>query len=274
MRRVTSCFLLVVFVMSFVLPALATADQLPLKPPKHGGVYVVAHRGAHEGIPENTLAAYQKAIDIGVDFVEIDVRTTKDGKFVSIHNSKVDGYAEGVKGKVSELTLDALRALDIGGRVGPEWKGTKIPTFEEILDLCKGKVGIYLDLKDAPIEKLVPLIRERGMEHDVIWYLSPDEVAPLRAACPECIEMPDPGPEPELPALLEKAKPRVVASSWDVYSKSYVDKCHAAGAIVIVDESTPDCWDKCLEWGTDGIQTDHPEKLVKFLDARSQSKTK
>ena len=52
-----------------------------LKPPKHDGVYVVAHRGAHEGIPENTLPAYQKAIDLGADFVEIDVRTTKDGKF-------------------------------------------------------------------------------------------------------------------------------------------------------------------------------------------------
>ena len=75
-----------------------------LKEPKNG-VYVIAHRGAHNGIPENSLAAYRKAIDLGCDFVEIDVRTTKDGKFVSIHNSRVDEYVTGVKAKVSDLIL-------------------------------------------------------------------------------------------------------------------------------------------------------------------------
>ncbi|MBN2307888.1 MAG: hypothetical protein JXR94_02890, partial [Candidatus Hydrogenedentes bacterium] len=66
----------------------------PLKPPKHG-VYVVAHRGAHEGIPENTLAAYRQAIELGVDFVEIDLRLTRDGEYVSVHNSTVDDYVTG-----------------------------------------------------------------------------------------------------------------------------------------------------------------------------------
>ena len=108
----------------------APGEDLPLRAPKHGGVYVVAHRGAHEGIPENTLAAYQKAIDLGVDFVEIDVRTTKDGRFVSIHNSTVDAYGDGATGEVMDFTLAELRALDIGSRVGPEWEGAKVPTFD------------------------------------------------------------------------------------------------------------------------------------------------
>ena len=88
--------------------------ELPLRPPKHGGVYVVAHRGAHQGIPENTLAAYQRAIDLGCDFVEIDLRTTRDGRFVSIHNDTVDAYTEDAKGPVRDFTLEELRALDIG----------------------------------------------------------------------------------------------------------------------------------------------------------------
>ena len=124
---------------------------------KHG-VYVIAHRGAHVGIPENSLAAYQKAIDLGCDFVEIDVRTTKDGHFVSMHNSTIDEYVNGAKGKVSEHTLAELKLLDIGSRVGSEWKDTRVPTFEEILKLCQGKIGIYLDLKAASIPALVKII--------------------------------------------------------------------------------------------------------------------
>jgi glycerophosphoryl diester phosphodiesterase len=248
--------------------------DLPLKPPKHGGVYVVAHRGAHNNIPENTLPAYQKAMELGVDFVEIDVRTTKDGRFVSVHNDRIDGYAEGVKGPIKDFTLEELRALDVGSRVGPQWKGTKIPTFEEILDLCKGKVGIYLDLKNAPIEQLVPLVKERGMEHDVLWYIGPGFVPVLRKLSPACVAMPDPGPEMFLPNLLESVQPRVVAAVWRYFSKTFVEKCHAAKAIAIVDDDGPATWPQALAWGTDGIQTDHPEALIKFLDAHGKPPAK
>jgi glycerophosphoryl diester phosphodiesterase len=251
------------------LPVFGHAE-LGLKPPKHGGVYVVAHRGAHEGIPENSLAAYQKAIDLGCDFVEIDVRTTKDGKFVSVHNSSIDAYAPGKTGKVKDMTLDELRALDIGLRVGEQWKGTKIPTFEEILDLCKGKIGIYLDLKEAPVPELVSIIKAKGMEKDVIWYVGGKDLADLKSSCPECFEMPDPGPEKNLAKLLETEKPRIVASVWKQFSKSFVDACHAANAIVICDEEGTECWKDMLTWGTDGIQTDHPEQLIQYLAARKK----
>lgn len=263
-----------ILVLACGLDAAPAAGQLPLKPPKHGGVYVVAHRGAHEGIPENTLPAYQKAIDLDVDFVEIDVRTTKDGKFVSIHNDKVDGYAAEAKGAVKSLTFDEVRALDVGSRVGPEWKGAKIPAFEEILDLCKGKVGIYLDLKSAPIEKLIPMIRERGMEHDIVWYIGGSQVPLLHKECPECVEMPDPGVETLLPALLASVKPRVVAGTWDSFTKGFAEKCHAAGAIVIVDDGGPDSWGPLLERGADGIQTDRPGDLIKFLEERKKAQPK
>lgn len=251
-------------VASLLFAVCAIAD-IGLKPPKHGGIYVVAHRGAHEGIPENSLAAYQKAIDLECDFVEIDVRTTKDGKFVSVHNSTIDSYVPGKTGKVKEMTLDELRALDIGARVGDQWKGTKIPTFEEILDLCKGKIGIYLDLKDAPVPELVKVVQAKGMEKEVIWYVGGKNLSDLKSSCPECFEMPDPGPEKNLAKLLDEHKPRIVASVWEFLSKSFVESCHKAGAIVICDEDGTDCWKDMLAWGTDGIQTDHPADLIEYL---------
>jgi len=243
---------------------------LLLRPAKHGGVYVVAHRGAHQGIPENTLPAYRKAIELGVDFVEVDVRTTKDGKLVSIHNSTIDAYVEGATGKIEDFTLAELRTFDVGSRVGPEWKGTRIPTLEEILDLCKGKCGIYLDVKNASIPRLVEMITARRMEHEVVWYAGGGELEQVEELCPGCIIMPDPGPEDRLAALIDRFKPKVIASVWKHYSRSFVEKCHAGGAIVIVDESDPSCWEDAIAWGSDGIQTDHPKALIEFLENRKK----
>ena len=261
-----------VIIALFTLPiALLTAAESPIKsdvlpPPKQGGIYVVCHRGAHEDRPENTLAAYQRAIDLGADYVEIDTRTTKDGHIVSVHNSTVDAYTEDAKGKVSDFTLAELKAMDIGSRVDPKWKEERIPTFEEILKLCKGKIGIYLDLKDADVATLFEMIKAHDMVKDVIWYCDPEEHRYVMEH--GGISMPDPGPEENLAQLITDYSPKVVASVWRHFSPTFVETCHKAGAVVIVDESDPSCWEDALKWGTDGIQTDHPEEFIEYLKKR------
>lgn len=259
----------------------AVADPpATFRAPRNGGVYVIAHRGAHQGIPENTIPAYRKAIELGADFVEVDVRTTRDGRFVSVHNAGIARYVPGRQDKVAELTLAELRSLDVGAVIGPEWEGTRIPTFEEVLDLCKGRIGIYLDLKQAPVEPLVRMVEERGMLHDVVWYASDDELAQLHELAPDSLVMPDPGPGEQLPPLLERFKPKVVATVWRHHTPEMVAGCHEAGALVFADEDwggvaadiqagrTPKCWQEALAWGTDGIQTDRPAELIAFLKQR------
>jgi len=253
-------------------PGLAgqgTVTECITRKPRNG-IYVIAHRGVHHGIPENSLPAYQKAIDIGCDFVEIDVRTTRDGRFVSIHDSKIDDYAEGKKGKVNELTFDELRALDIGIRKGPQWKGTRIPSFEEILELCRGKIGIYLDLKSAPVDKLVEIIKRYGMEKDVIWYIPASDtknINELRLICPECLPMPDPGAKNNIKAVREKFSSCVLATDLKQLDGEFVKIAHENNIKVISDdkEAKKDEWTKMIEWKTDGIQTDKPEKLISYL---------
>lgn len=254
-------------VVAFNNLAIAEA-KLPL--PRHADVYVVAHRGAHDGIPENTLAAYSRAIELGCDFVEIDMRTTKDGHLVSVHDATIDAYAPGQSGKVKEMTLAELRALDIGSRVHERWRQERIPTLEEILALCKGKIGIYLDMKDAQTDSVLRAVRAHGMENSCIWYASPRQLLEVAARCPECLVMPDPGPEKFLPRMLKHFKPSVVASSFEQLSKAFVDDCHAAGALVIVDESDASSWKTMLEWGVDGIQTDDPAGLITFLHGQQR----
>jgi glycerophosphoryl diester phosphodiesterase len=242
-----------------------------LSPPRHGDVYVVAHRGAHIGIPENTLAAYEAAIKIGVDLVEVDLRTTRDGHIVSIHNNEIDSYVtNGEQGLVSDMTLEELKQLDIGSRIGPQRSNERIPAFEEILDLCKGRVGIYLDLKDASVDKLVSIVKKWDMAGQVLWYADFDELERVAELCPECILMPDPGPEENLPKVIERFQPSVIAAVWRHYSRSFAAKCHQAGAIVIVDESGPTCWEDACAWNSDGIQSDHPALLITFLELRKR----
>ncbi|RAS89387.1 glycerophosphodiester phosphodiesterase [Priestia endophytica] len=116
----------------------------------------VAHRGASAYAPENTIAAFDKAVEMKADYIEIDVQRSKDGKLVLIHDTTVDRTTDG-SGKVGNLTFKELRNLDAGSWKGEQFAGAQIPTFDEILDRYHGKIGILIELK-AP--ELYPGIEE------------------------------------------------------------------------------------------------------------------
>ena len=251
--------------------------QNGLPKPKNGNTYVIAHRGAHNGIPENSLAAYQKAIDLGCDFVEIDIRTTKDGKFVSVHNATIDDYVVGQKGEVKDYSLSQLRKMDIGIKVDEKWRNTKIPTFQEILALCQDKIGIYLDLKEADPKALIPIIKKYGMQEAIVWYLPASahkELEAIKTNCPECLIMPDPGKKRNIKKVLNIYEPKYMASDMGHISKSFVRQLHANEVKVFVDDDEDDPkkwqkeWQKLMKLGVDGIQTDQPEALIKFLSSQ------
>jgi glycerophosphoryl diester phosphodiesterase len=263
----------IAFLLCMALLPLFAQNALPT--PKHGKTYVIAHRGAHSGIPENSLPAYQKAIDLGCDFIEIDIRTTKDGGLVSVHNDTVDAYVTQAKGTVKDFTMEEIRTLDIGEKIGPEWKGTQVPTFEEILKLSQGKIGIYLDLKEADPLVLIPLLRKYDMAEQTVWYLggnAQDQIQTIQAQCPECLVMPDPGAEINIDRVVEKFHPPILATDMGELSATFVVKAHRAQALVFVDDRlrTEDEWDKILDFGTDGIQTDRPEALIRYLNSLTE----
>ena len=246
-----------------------------LPKPKNGNTYVVAHRGAHNGIPENTLAAYKKAIELGCDYVEIDVRRTKDGEFVSVHNSTIDAYVDGTTGKVSDFTLAELKQMNIGKRVGSAWENERIPTFEEILQLCHGQIGIYLDLKENLVSELVEIIKKYEMEGDIIWYIPASFMKPIKQVksdCDKCIPMPDPGSKKNIAKIVKEVQPLVIATDMGELSEEYIKIAHKHNVKVIADERHGNIeeWTKMLDWGTDGIQTDQPEELIRFLKEREK----
>ena len=114
-------------------------------------IYVAAHRGWSTKYPENTLEAMKAALEIGADQLETDVRITKDGELVLMHDATVDRTTNGT-GKVCDLTLAEIRQLDAGIKKAPEFAGLQVPTFIEFMELVKDHPTITLDveLKEYP----------------------------------------------------------------------------------------------------------------------------
>jgi glycerophosphoryl diester phosphodiesterase len=124
-------------------------------------VLKIGHRGAPAYEPENTLRSFGKAVEMGVDAVELDVRKTKDGRIVVVHDAEVDRTTDG-EGRVSELTLEEIKQLTAE-------KGEKIPTLEEALDFLNGKVKILIELKETGLEKdVLNLIHQKGLDKNVV----------------------------------------------------------------------------------------------------------
>ncbi|MEH7379970.1 glycerophosphodiester phosphodiesterase family protein [Bacillus sp. JJ1533] len=128
----------------------------------------VAHRGASGYAPENTIAGFDVAVDMKADYIEIDVQRSKDGELVLIHDTTVDRTTDGT-GKVGDLTFEKLRSLDAGSWKGEQFAGEQIPTFEEILERYRGKVGIFIELKAPELypgieEQVAEALRERNLD--------------------------------------------------------------------------------------------------------------
>ena len=109
-------------------------------------IYVAAHRGWSSKFPENTIEAFSAAIDLGVDQLELDIHIAKDGELVVIHDASVDRTTNGC-GMVNEMTLEELKALDAGVKKGEKFKGCKIPTFIEFMELVKDLPEMTLDVE-------------------------------------------------------------------------------------------------------------------------------
>ncbi len=150
---------------------------------------LIAHRGASGYAPENTLAAFRKAVAMGLNFIETDLQLSRDARFVAIHDDTVNRTTNG-QGSVHDLTLAELRRLDAGSWFGSSFTGERIPTLEEILDFSKRHdVVFYLELKPGGSwggeHALIGALRESGeIARVVVISFDSSLVATVRRAEP------------------------------------------------------------------------------------------
>jgi glycerophosphoryl diester phosphodiesterase len=230
-------------------------------------VEVIAHRGEHIECPENTMPAIEKAIGLGVDWVEIDARTTKDGHVVLMHDSHVDRMTNGT-GAVAQLTLAEIRTLDAGARK-PGFAGTKVPTVDEALGAMRGKCGVYLDAKRITAEQIVATLRRNRMLERCVVYGGLALLKELTALGFPELAMPEAESAEGVRRILRELRPRVIAFDRNDFTSEVVAAATAAKMGIFVDrlgmEDVPEKWKEAVAMQATGIQTDHPAELIKML---------
>ncbi len=147
-----------------------------------------AHRGAMSTHPENTLSALQEAVRLGAQMIEFDIQLTKDGALVLMHDATVDRTTDG-KGKVGDLTLAELKALDAGSKLDKRFAGTRIPTFEEALAVFPRNVWLNCHLKcgAAVGEATAKVIEKTGRKHQAFLAAMGPSAKAARTAVPDIL---------------------------------------------------------------------------------------
>ncbi len=236
-------------------------------------VIVIAHRGAAGSAPENTLASVALAVEQGADMVEIDVQETVDGEVVVVHDSdlmRVGGAAV----KIWEATYDELLEIDVGSWYGPEFNGQRVPTLEQVLELCKGRARVDIELKyyghnERLEERVAEIVDRLGMEDEVVLMsLAYDLVLSMKALRPDWT----------VGLLTAKAIGDLTKSDADflavhvgIASHRFVRRAHAAGKEVYVWTVNDKLnMSRMMSRGVDGVITDHPALARQVIKERAE----
>lgn len=291
MKKVT--FIVCLLVWSCMLSAQESVQSLirELRNGDEKEVLVVSHRGDWRNAPENSLLAFRNCIEMGVDMIEIDLKMTKDGHLILMHDKTIDRTTDG-KGFPSDYSLEEIRKFHLKnglGRITPH----VIPTLEEVLNLCKGKILINIDKGYDYFKEVYALTEKTGTTQLVViksgYPLSkvqtengdvlnkviympivsldkPDAgqmideyltISPVAIEC--CFQQ----VTPEVLPLLQKIKVSGtkiwINSLWPALNAGHDDDR-------AVEEKQPDeSWGWLINQGTTLIQTDRPAELLKYL---------
>ena len=237
----------------------------PVQPPRR--VQVMAHRGAHEMAPENTAAAIEGSIADSVDWIEVDVRLTRDGRHVLFHDADF-GRMTGRSGLVADRTVDEIKALDVGSKFARRFAGEKVPTLAEALALAKGRANLYLDCKQVDPAQLVRDVIRAGMEKQAVVVAPPDVLKAVRSITggDRLALMPKWKPADGLDSFFDDLKPAAVEIQAEDVTEATCRSFHGRGlkvlAIALKQDDRPEAWDRVIAAGADWVQSDRAEEIL------------
>ncbi len=211
---------------------------------------VVAHRGASFLEPENTIKAIEKAVKIGADFVEVDVRMSKDNKLVIMHDPDVNRTTDG-NGFVKDYTLQELKKLDAG-------KGETIPTLDEVISCVKDRVGLVIEIKEPGTEgKILEKIDENNLENVILTSFYHKSIKNARKMNPSVdAGIIFTGQPVDVKQMASNASANIIFPSYRYMNEDMVKQAKNKGISVYpwtIDE--PEILKKFVEMGADGIVT-------------------
>lgn len=266
-----------IYTFLFIIATLGLKSQNPK---------IIAHRGASGYCPENTISSVKKALEIGVDLVEIDVHLSKDGEVVVIHDETIDRTTNG-EGLIADYTLEELKKLDAGTWFGEDFEGEQIPTFREVLELCNGNAILLIEVKKGKgyyenIEaKCWQIIQELGAEDWVEFQSFYDyslvqmELAKVSVPKHKLLV----GVYPGLPIYVDQQlkfgnyfnKNEIevdgVNPNLKFVSKAFLNKLNEKSLSTYVwTVNELDDMQKLIDCGVDGIITNYPKELKELIN--------
>jgi glycerophosphoryl diester phosphodiesterase len=233
----------------------------------------VAHRGASGNFPENTRIAFEKAIEAGADMIELDCQQSRDGHIVVFHDERLNRTA-GVKGRIHEKTLEQLKKLDIGAWRRSAFKGQRILTLEEALEIVVGNTDLCLEIKCYPgaptgieIKLLFILSHYDYLDRTVIASADYHSLHRVRELAPEArigiiygagvkqngLDFADQVGAGSVHVQKEFATREFVENAWEAGLDVHVWTINDLREI-----------ENFASWGIQGIITDYPEKLSRL----------
>lgn len=250
---------------------------------------VISHRGANFFAPQNTIPAFEKALELGIDGFETDVHLTKDGVPVLCHNYTINATSN-KKGNITDYTYGELSKFDFGSYFSPVYKGTKIPTVDEFLALVsQSDIKILnIELKSPKektetdlVTKTIDLVKKYDlMEKLIISSFNPDLLVEAKKYEPTCKTGLLYSPTKKVTWTTIAKDPVAFAKSigadalhpYELFvTRKYVDKAHENGLLVnpwTVDE--PRNIEKMLNSHVDGIITNHPDLVNHLIKTREK----
>lgn len=238
---------------------------------------VFGHRGAMGYAPENTFASFERAVEIGVDAIELDVHLTADGEVVVIHDFDLSRTTDR-EGVVHNLTLAELKTVDAGRRFMPRFAGQQVPTLDEVLTWARGKVVLDIEIKGGPWpypgleQKVVDLIRQHQMvDQTIVISFHHPTVATVKALAPEIATGTLWSAQPIDPvAVARAAGADAILPFWSYVDADTVERAHAAGLSVHPwATSQPEVVERLIQLGVDSICSNHPDVVVEALQRRT-----
>lgn len=223
---------------------------------------IIGHRGACGYEPENTLRSFRRAIELGADMIEFDVRQCRTGELVIIHDTLVNRTTNG-QGFITDLAFDDLRKLDAG-------KGEQIPLLSEVLDVAQGKVKVNIEIVAPGItDDVMRLVQDYVDNHG--WTL--DDFLISSYFHPELVRTKKIIPDIRIGALLDGLPLSLAAYGtelkaysvhvWkDYITHEFIDDAHQRGLKVFLHSvNYPEDIRQKLSWGVDALFTDFPDRF-------------
>jgi glycerophosphoryl diester phosphodiesterase len=264
-----------IFFICFVPLLLALTPSVDAQREVKGGLPLIsAHRGASRLAPENTRASFERAIEAGADFIEVDVRTTSDGQQVIVHDKSLK-RTTGLNALVSETNYAAIGKLSAGSWFGKDFSDEKVPTLEEICKLVNSEnerqnrnVKLYVDCKEIDASKVISLLKKYELVDSAVFYGDEKTLNEIKKHFERAQIMPAfPGIK-EADELVRRIKPFAFDIPYSKLDKATVVFIHEKGIKVFSDLLGKDdhsyAYRKAVEYGVDLIQTDDVDAVQKI----------